>query len=420
MYILTEVMGVISEVLIIWIFIQGNYISRNTAPWIDLIGWFLYGCGLMVLSFIEGAVYERIMFCGCGIVLLTFFLYEANLLQSVCTGIAFCAIYMMTDVFIFLLSSLYGFDSQTIMQRSPARCVYIITTHIFLLAIISLVLLLKKNRSSAITLPFVLIMLPGYIISILLGLSFCKYLEVSGENLPTPFLFASSAMLYMNIILVFYAEQAKKASDRKRKIEIAEHHYTMQEQYYEQLRLEQNETRSLFHDISKHLRAMQALVNENELNQAQNLLKETQTLYRNIGNVVDVGNYVISVLLNEYKNRAQEEGIEFIFSVSISEDIKLAAVDCYIILGNTLDNAFEGTLSVPEGNRKISLQLRQHQQTLFYKIENTCSPVHAQRKRDKNHGFGLQNVRKCLNKYSGDMITSIEEGKFVLMAHLTC
>lgn len=45
-------------------------------------------------------------------------------------------------------------------------------------------------------------------------------------------------------------------------------------------------------------------------------------------------------------------------------------VDCYIILGNTLDNAIEGALSASEGSQEIHLQLRQHKSTLFYKVES--------------------------------------------------
>lgn len=419
MYVFSELIGVISEVLIIFLFIQGIFARKPKKTWIIFASYVGYGCGLAILSFVKDAAYERIFFCGMGIILLTYFFCEAKLVQSIFTGCAFCAIYMMIDVFIFLLAAVINIDTELIMTHSNSRCVYIITTHIFLLVVVSIVLGLTKRKRSAITPSFVLVLSPGYIISIILGLSFCQFIQSTGEDLPIPFLFASIALLYMNIVLVFYAEQAKMSSDRKREIEIAEHHYAMQEQYYEQLRNEQNETRALFHDISKHMQAMQTLVDENHSDLAMNVLTETQRLYDDIGNVVDVGNSVISVILNEYKNRANDEGIKFTFSVSVPEELKITAVDCYIILGNTLDNAIEGTLSVPKEKRRLFLQLRQHQNTLFYKIENTCSESHITRRRDKNHGYGLRNVKKCIEKYSGDMVTFIEDGKFVFKARLT-
>ena len=165
---------------------------------------------------------------------------------------------------------------------------------------------------------------------------------------------------------------------------------------------------------------MNTLVCENSSDQARELLTETQHLYENIGNVVDVGNSIISAILNEYKNRAKKENIAFSFSVSVPAQLNISAVDCYIILGNTLDNAIEGALSREEADRKIHLQLRQHQGTLFYKLENSCTQSHATRKRDRNHGYGLQNVNKCIDKYEGEMITFYADGTYTFTARITC
>lgn len=420
MYILAEIIGVISEVLIIYIFIQGVFSEAEQHNIVVFLAYLLYGGGLLVLSFIKNAAIFRILFCGTGIILLVILLYKAKGIQAVFMGISFCALYMMIDVFIMLLASLLHIDSNLIMSHSVSRSVYIVTTHILLLVVISIVLCFVRKKSSAITFPFVLVLSPGYIISIFLGLSFCQYLQSSGEDLPIPFLFASIALLYMNIVIVFYAQQAKLSADKRRETELAEHHYKMQELYYAQLQNEQNETRALFHDISKRMKAMNTLLCENSSAQASELLVETQRLYENIGNVVDVGNGIISAILNEYKNRAEKEKIDFSFSVSVPSQLHVSAVDCYIILGNTLDNAIEGALSSADGERKIYLQLRQHQRTLFYKLENTCAESHATRKRSKNHGYGLQNVRKCIDKHSGEMVTSYENGKFIFTSRMTC
>ncbi len=420
MYILAEVIGVISEVFIIYIFIQGIFSKKEVAPAALLLAYTGYGAGLLILSFISNAAVLRIAFCCLGIVVLVLFFYAAKGIQAVFMGIAFCAIYMLIDVGVFLMATLLHIDSDLIMSRGVSRCIYIATTHIILLAAISIVLCFFKNRSNVITFSFILVLSPGYMISILLGLSFCQYLQSSGDELPLPFLFASIALLYMNIVLVFYAQQAKISADARQEIGIAEHHYKMQELYYRQLQNEQNETRALFHDISKRMAAMNELVRENSSEQANALLSETQMLYKNIGNVVDVGNSIISAILNEYKEQTQHKNIEFTFSVSVPEQLGISAVDCYILLGNTLDNAVEGALSVPEGERRIHLQLRQHQKTLFYKIENTCSAGHATRKRSGNHGYGLKNVRKCIDKYCGEMVTSYENGCYCFTSRITC
>ena len=83
----------------------------------------------------------------------------------------------------------------------------------------------------------------------------------------------------------------------------------MQEQYYAQLREDQNETRAMFHDINKYLRAMRALASEANTEEASQVFAEAQDLVQSLVSVVDVGNTVISVILNDYKAQAEEQNI---------------------------------------------------------------------------------------------------------------
>lgn len=414
MYITTELIGVISEVLIIRLFIQGILTEKNKIIWFQILAYFLYGAGLCVLSFIPNASFARIFFCGVGIIILCLFLYEAKISQAIYVGVTFCSLYALIDVALFLLLPFLELDSQAIMSHSTSRCVYIITTHITLLAIIVILLLITRRKRTAITLPFVLMLCPGCIISIVLGCAFCQIVQTTGEDLPIPFLMAAIGLLYMNILLVFYAEQSKISADRKHDVELAEQHYIMQEQYYEQLRSEQNETRAMFHDIKKYMLAMRTMVAERNSADASSVLEEAQTLFDNLGNVVDVGNAVVSIILNEYKGRIEEAGIEFDFSVSIPETISVAPVDLYILLGNAFDNAIEACLCLSENDRYIKLQIKQHKNLLYLEIKNPFKNGYTNRKKGKNHGYGLQNMRRCLAKYDGQMSTFAEDNVFSL------
>ena len=222
----------------------------------------------------------------------------------------------------------------------------------------------------------------------------------------------------MNILLIVYAERVKEASLRQREEAIAEHHYIMQEEYYDQLRLEQNETRAIVHDIRKYFHAMKALVDKKQLDEASQVLSEVENLISDIGNTIDVGNPLISVILNQYKSEAEEEGIRFDFDVSVPSELSVSAADAYILLGNTLDNAIEACASVPVGERYINIQLKQHHDILFYSVENPYSEEYIKRVRGKMHGYGLKSVQKCVDKYRGDMTVSKDHMVFTLSARL--
>ena len=144
---------------------------------------------------------------------------------------------------------------------------------------------------------------------------------------------------------------------------LAEHHYAMQQEYYDQFQSQQEETRALWHDICKYLRAFEAE------NQGGETFKQLQEMIQSISCVVDVNNRVVSVILNEYISLAKEQNVMVTMDVQIPDELPITAADLYILIGNTLDNSLNALADLPPEKRQIALQLRLHNQVLFYK---TC------------------------------------------------
>lgn len=350
--------------------------------------------------------------------MIAFLFFESKALQAIYASVAFLALYILTEVTTMTIFAFFEIDSQTIMSQTPSRMLCNITIHICLLFLTILILAVTKRKRSAITLPFLFALSPGCLAGIFLGISFCRSVQMDKEAMPLPFLIAAIVLLYMNILILFYAERAKESADRRRKMELAEHHYAMQEQYYAELRSEQEETRAMFHDINKCMLAMRALVDESNSEEASRMQEEAQSLFDSLGKVVDVGNPIISVILNEYKSTAEEADIPFEFDVSIPQKLGISAIDAYVLLGNTLDNAIEACASLPTEKRYIRLQMRLFHNILFCRLENPYAERYHSQKKGKNHGYGLQNVRKCIEKHHGDMSITDENGIFTISIRL--
>lgn len=163
---------------------------------------------------------------------------------------------------------------------------------------------------------------------------------------------------------------------------------------------------------------MQALAAESNTEQAKEVLNQAQDLFHSIGNVVDVGNSVVNILLSDYIAKAQDNEISFDFDVSIPENLGITAAEVYVILGNTLDNAIEACCALPVNRRYIHLQMRTFHNMLFYKIENPYEEDYTKRTKGKNNGFGLQNVKRCVEKYNGDMLIEKNGNIYTLSLHL--
>ena len=414
MYILAELTGVVAEMLLAHIYFNGFFTKRSHPWWAMGSAYIVSGIILALLSFIPNAAFPRLAFYMTALGLIVYFFFQAGVFQAVYASISYSGLYVLNEMLIFGLFSLFHIDAQTIISYGQTRAICIIISHMLLWLCVLIVLAITKRKRTAITLPFLLTLTPGYIAGIILGLSFCQQVLSGDERMSVPVLVSAIGLLYLNIVIILYAERAKSASDQKLQAELAEHHYAMQEQYYTQLRSEQEETRAMFHDINKYMQAMRTLAAEANAAEVNKMMAETQELFESLTTVVDVGNSVVSVILNEYREITEDAEISFDFDVSVPKNLGISAVDLYVLLGNTLDNAIEACQSLPAEDRYIRIQMRTYHSILFYQIENPYAKEYPQRSRGKNHGYGLQNVRKCVEKHDGHMSISQNENKFVL------
>lgn len=418
MFILAELAGVVAEMILAYIYLNGFFPQRLRPWWAMWAAYLVSGGILAILSFVPDASFLRLAFNAAALGLIVYSFFNASILQAAYASISFSCLCVLGEMLTFGLFSLFRIDADEIMSYGHSRAICIIISHMLLWLCVLIVLAITKRKRTAITLPFLLTLTPGYIAGIVLGVSFCRQVLSGDDRMSVPVLVSAIGLLYLNIVIVLYAERAKNASDQKLQAELAEHHYAMQEQYYAQLRSEQEETRAMFHDINKYMQAMRTLAAEANAAEVNQMMAETQELFESLTTVVDVGNSVVSTILNEYREIAEDADTPFDFDVRVPQNLGIPAVDLYVLLGNTLDNAIEACQSLPAENRYIRLQMRTYHNIFFYRIENPYAEEYPRRSRGKNHGYGLQNVRRCVEKYSGDVSINDKDGTFILSLRL--
>lgn len=219
-------------------------------------------------------------------------------------------------------------------------------------------------------------------------------------------------ILYAGILLVPVGNKMEHSVRAYWEKQQKAHHFALQEEYYEQLRDKQAETRALWHDLNKYLRAAKAET------QSVQALEQLEAMVDSATQIVDVGNPVLNVILNEYTQMTKALGIDLRLKVQVPSNLPVTVADLYILLGNTLDNAMEACNPLSQNERIIDLTLRLHNDILYYKLSNPYSPVQTERKANPMHGHGLQNVHRCVERYHGIVDHTEENGFFILTAHL--
>ncbi len=170
-----------------------------------------------------------------------------------------------------------------------------------------------------------------------------------------------------------------------------------------------NRVRALRHDMKNHILALQVLVQRKEVEETNRYLDSMKNFMTNPEEYVKTGNDTVDSLLN-YKIQKAKEVLNVVETkISIPEQLRLRSFDLNVLLGNLLDNAIDASMQTDD--RKLKITIKLDKGILLINICNSCRRIADGRrdflettKEDKvNHGIGLKNVRRIVEKYHGEI-----------------
>lgn len=193
----------------------------------------------------------------------------------------------------------------------------------------------------------------------------------------------------------------------------------LREMYYQGLQREQNQVRTLRHDMRNHMAVLQGLLDNGDTGKAEEYLRELLGSAALSGGrricAHETANAVLSVKLGEMERL----GIPSDLQVNLPEKLDISDTDLCALLGNALDNAMEACTKVKTPD--IRLRCRMDKGMLMLMVSNPLSgdekPGLGTTKADgKNHGFGLPGMAEIARRCGGSLDTRTEDGRFELIA----
>lgn len=224
-----------------------------------------------------------------------------------------------------------------------------------------------------------------------------------------PFVFLTSlALLYAIRVL----------EDHER-LEEADKLASLRESYYQNLRREEQQVRTLRHDMRNHLTAVQGLLERGETQQAASYLSEIASSPAMGGRRNLCENETANVVLAAKAEDMDQRGLIGDFAVSLPRELSITDTDLCALLGNALDNAIEA--AVQAGDKRISVRCRADKGLFMLRVENAVEgeirPDLSTTKADKSsHGFGLAGMREIAQRCGGSLETRVQGGRFELVA----
>ena len=171
--------------------------------------------------------------------------------------------------------------------------------------------------------------------------------------------------------------------------------------------------RSMRHDMGNHIQTLEHLVAHNNMDDATEYLEHLKNEWDEVSPEIKTGSPVIDVILMEKQREAKERQIRFLSDFHYPQNTKLNAFDLSVIMNNALNNCME---NVSGDDPYISISSFRKNSIFMITIKNSFwgqlnfgdSDLPETTKSGREHGMGLNNIRRVARMYMGDI--SLEQG----------
>lgn len=197
---------------------------------------------------------------------------------------------------------------------------------------------------------------------------------------------------------------------------------TSQKNNYEMMLAKEEETREFRHDISNHIICLKELVKSGNMADANNYIDQMQIKISEIKKkYYTSGNEILDTILNFYINLL-DDNIEVSITGKCNYELAVNSVELCSIISNPLQNAVEALNNYSKHKKGYLKVLIQSTQQYFKIVINNSldtagivikDGLPMTNKKDKeNHGIGLKNVKKLVEKNKGLFSVEILESEF--------
>jgi len=389
--------------------------ERRTSLWVATVSYLLYGfsTGITFLLF-------NIPIINITLGLITLFLitlnYKSTMKKRLVVLFGTYVVFGIADI---LVAFLLGFQNVSVLEYAGARETWGATAIGPVIYLLSLIFKRFKNiRKDTISLPIF------WISTCLLPVLSYALLILAMGNLPQVVgVIFIIAILGINVLTFYLYDTLSAAYEDKIKSAL---HTQEKEYYFTQCQLMQEsaeKVKSIRHDMKLHLATTRHYIANHKADEAMEYLNNL------VGDINDseiysgTGNIAFDSIINFKLKNAIDDDIKLDIDVRVPSALNIEASDVVIILGNLLDNALDAVANIEE--KFIRLNVEFNQGTLFIRVDNSfdgevqyadsqngTEQVIATRKDGDNHGYGLKNIQKSIEKYDGNMDISHEGNLF--------
>ena len=216
----------------------------------------------------------------------------------------------------------------------------------------------------------------------------------------------SLALLIISSFISFYifGETIRK-NKIKKELDFEKARIKESELYYASLKKSIYDSKAYRHDLKHHFATLKSMIYLKKYEEAYEFIN---SLYDKTCELSDIrsGDEFIDLVLTSRLHKIYYLNIKMYFEIRPLDLGFINYMDLNTIYANIIDNAINSCAKCK--NRYIKIQTQSNNQYQIIKFTNSCAYVNkvddsfiSTNKNNKEHGFGLSNIKKTTQKYNG-------------------
>ncbi|WP_444433599.1 sensor histidine kinase [Ruminococcus sp.] len=382
-------------------------ISKKFIP----ISILLSGLVLYIINLIEIPLINAVCFYVCNFIILRI-CYNSSIKSGIFANFVLLFLMIITELIVILPFSVVSrfslFESRSdafilIIQAIMSKLLYFLSIH--------LIIKISQKESIETNSKFSLILCILPIASIILmhtTVYLCIIYSVN-DNFKLSLVIGNLLLLFSNIIVFYINELTIKVNQKYTQILLDKQQEKDTIDYYKLLSEQNENSKVLIHDITKHLNTIKQLSEDKDSNIAQYISEIVNDF--SIMNPIDYcNNPTVNLITHRYYEICKKNNINFTISIKNANIDFIKGHDITALLDNLLENAVESALMTNEKFIDFSISTR-NSNFVIIKISNSCNKkpkyingtLVSSKITSGMHGIGTRSIKRVVAKYNGNL-----------------
>ena len=248
-------------------------------------------------------------------------------------------------------------------------------------------------------------------------------IQVLSEKIPAcreiSYVGVSSSVVCIVLVVVTVGQAISATRERQlqERNTMNEKYMELQKEYYDQLLNQDEKMRRFRHDMNAHIQILKAYCDQQETGKIKDYLETIMDESAIYAFRKYTNNWAVDAVLHSLVSEAEGRKIQINFQGHLPKKTKVEDYDLCTIIYNLMKNAIEASEQIEDASRRsIQIEMGAYDLQVYILIKNQVDRSNVSlltaKEDQKNHGLGLGNVKRAVEKYNGCFHVEFEDGWF--------